>query len=76
MKIKKVWLNIPEIEVQCNRPILLRIYLAFVFYRFVKIKRIKLNINISSKIMKNAGHVTIKKIWCISIPKIKVVDAL
>ena len=76
MKIKKINLYRPEIEVKYNRPILARIYLAFVFYRFIKIKRVKLNINIPSKIMRNAGHVTTKKIWCITIAKIKVVDAL
>lgn len=76
MKIKKINLYRPEIEVKFNRPILARLYLALVFFRFVKIARIKVNINICSKLMKNAGHVTIKKLWYITIPKIKVVDAL
>jgi hypothetical protein len=76
MKIKKINLYRPEIEVKFNRPILARLYLVLVFYRFVMIKRLKLNIFITSKIMKNAGHVTIKKCWYIVIPKIKVVDAL
>ena len=76
MKIKKVNFIRPEIEVKLCKPFISRLYLAFIFHRFVKVVRFKYTVNICSKIMKNAGHVTIKKAWYICIPKIKVVDSL
>lgn len=76
MKIKKIQIVRPEIEIEYCKPFWGRIYLAFTYPRFVKVVKMKCNINIASKLMENAGNVCIKRIWCICIPKIKVVDRI
>ena len=75
LKIKKIQFYRPEFEVELARPIIGRLYLAFVFPRLIKVKRIKYNMCVKSPIHEYAGTVYVRKVWLICIPKIKVVDS-
>ena len=73
MKVKKIQLCRPEIEVEFAKPIIGRLYFAFVYPRLIKVKRAKISIFVKSQIHKFGGTVYVRKVWFIVIPKIKVV---
>lgn len=77
MKIKKIQIVRPEIEVEFIKPILSRLYFLTVLPKMFMVKKAKLNICIDSALISGyARYVKTKKVWIVCIPKIKVVDCL
>jgi len=76
MKIKKIQIVRPEIEVEFVKPILGRLYFITLIPKMFMIKKAKINLCIDSKLMPGcAGHVKTHKIWLVCIPRIrKVID--
>lgn len=74
MKMKKIQLIRPEVNIEFEKPILGRLFFVFFYFRLIKIGKIKYTVNIPSKLMKDAGHVCVKEMWYICIP-IKFGDA-
>ena len=76
MKLKKLQVLRPEIEVEYQRPILGRLLtFFFVMKTAVRVRRVIFKIEIPSKLLKNAGTVYNCKVWYLIIPKIKAVKA-
>ena len=74
MKCKKIKLLRPEIEVEYCKPFLGRLYLALIYHRFMKVGKIKYIIETPSRLIENAGHTCIQRIWYICIPKISAIS--
>ena len=78
MKVKKIRLIRPEVEVDFKRPFIGRIYFAFVaFPQLIKImvKPVKIKFNINPFFPDYAGIVRTYRVFFICIPKIKVVKS-
>lgn len=73
MKIKKIALIRPEIEVETSKPLLGWCYIIFNYFRFVKFFKMKVRFVIWSKLLKDAGHIYTKPMWFVSIPKFQVI---
>ena len=72
MKIKKITLLRPEIEVEFYKPFFSWCYFIFAYFRFVKVFKMKYRYDVCSKLMKDAGHVYFKTVWFICIPKFQI----
>ena len=76
-KLKKLNLYRPEFEIGTNRPVLGRLILFASLPFLCKVFRQDVCINLVRKFGHlDCGTVTIKKMWFICIPKIKVVDCV
>lgn len=72
MKIKKINIVRPEVEVEFHKGFVSWCYFVFAYFRFVRIFRMKYNISVYLKLMKNAAHVHFKTLWFICIPKVQI----
>ena len=72
MKIEKIMLLRPEIEVELRKPFFGWCYFILYIFRFVKVFRLKYRIDICSKLLKDAGHVYFRTAWFICIPKFQI----
>lgn len=77
LKIKKIQIVRPEIEVGFKKPFLSRLYFLTILPKLFIVKKGKLNIYVNSTLLPgHAGHMKIQNVWFIGIPKIKIVDAI
>ena len=75
--MKKLNLLRPEIEVETSRPVLGRLCLLAYLPKLIKVYRQNVCVNIAKTFgYVDCGTLTIKKVWYICIPKIKVVDCV
>ena len=73
LKIKRIRIVRPEVQVEFKRPILGRFYFLFMLPKLFVVKKAKINVLFDSKLLPEyAGYVKIIKMWFVGIPKIKV----
>lgn len=70
MKMKKVYFVRPEIEVEFTRPIIGRVYFAFIYPWLIKIKRCSVKMLLNCYDDGMAGTVGIKRFYVIAFPKV------
>lgn len=69
-KVKKIQFIRPEIKIVIDKHILGRLYVAFLYFRLIRIVKMRLTITVPSMFSKYAGHGSIKETYCVCIPKI------
>ena len=72
MKLPKIKIVCPGIEVELQRPIIGRLYALIKYPAFCMVRKIKFKIIIPSKIApRYAGHIIWHRMWVICLPKMK-----
>lgn len=79
MKIRKLQIVRPEIEVESARQIFGRLYMALIYPMLIKIKAVKINVTIDRYLYSGApkgmaGTVYTQRIYIVGIPKVRWID--